>query len=80
MQSIIEYFHAHPEMLAVVWPIVTALLSLVQGAIRARFPRVAAFLSAAGLDLVALARAAQKPAALSADRAPVDPPKPEAAK
>ena len=78
MQTIIDYFHAHPEMLAVVWPIVTALLSLVQGAIRARYPRVAAFLSAAGLDLVALAKAAKKPAALPADR--TDAPKPEVAK
>lgn len=77
MQTIIDYFHAHPEMLAVVWPIVTALLSLVQGAIRARYPRVAAFLSAAGLDLVALAKAAKKPAALDEPKADA---KPEVAK
>lgn len=49
-----QYIYDHPELLAIIWPILTGLLSLAYRAIVTRFPvlaGVAVFLCAAGLDL-----------------------------
>lgn len=55
--SALEYIYDHPELIAVVWPILTALLSLVHGVLARRYPVVVAVLRASGLDLPGVARA-----------------------
>lgn len=61
MASIVDLFAAYPALLPlVVWPILTAAANLAQGAIRARWPRLAAVLAASGLDLGAAVKALSK--------------------
>ena len=60
MQSVMQYIYDHPEAVAIIWPIITGLLSLAFGALSKRFPVVVAILRASGLDLPALGRAIRK--------------------
>lgn len=61
MASLLDLLSAHPALLPlVVWPVLTAAANLAQGALRARWPRLAALLSASGLDLGAAVRALSK--------------------
>ena len=52
LQNIWTFVQAHPELWPVVaWPVLTALVSFWHSKIEPRFPRLAAFLRAAGVDL-----------------------------
>lgn len=60
MQSIMQYIYDHPETVAIIWPVLTGLLSFAFGALSRRYPIVTAILRASGLDLPALGRALRK--------------------
>lgn len=62
MQEVLSVIDAHPWVMPlVVWPLITALLSLLQKQIEARSPALADALRAAGLDLPGLVKAVTSP-------------------
>lgn len=60
MHAIMQYIYDHPEAVAIIWPILTGILSLAFGALGKRFPVIVAVLRASGLDLPALGAAVRK--------------------
>lgn len=75
--SSLQYLYDHPELIAVIWPVLTALLSLVHGALARRYPALVEVLRASGLDLPGVLRALRAvltkptPPAPAADAAPI---------
>lgn len=55
-----QYIYDHPEMVAIIWPIFTGLLSFAFRSLGKRWPFLVAILAASGLDLPALGAALRK--------------------
>lgn len=70
--SALQYLYDHPELVAVIWPVLTGLLSLVYRALSTRYPVVVEVLRASGLDLPGVLRALRA----AASRPPAPPAEP----